>query len=72
MEPYKIEEYQDINKDHVYFDKSIKNTGIIPFNTKTKFSCTIKDEKIDDISTELELPNSINLMENSHSYISKK
>ncbi|KAG9438282.1 hypothetical protein HZU67_01292 [Apis mellifera carnica] len=66
LEPYKIEEYQDINKDHVYFDKSIKNTGIIPFSTKTKFSCTIKDEKIDDISTELELSNTINLMENSN------
>lgn len=65
LEPYKIEEYQDINKDYVCFDKSIKNTGVIPSNTKTEFSCMTEDENIDDGSTELKSSNIINLSGNS-------
>ncbi|KAK9293728.1 hypothetical protein QLX08_011388 [Tetragonisca angustula] len=65
LEPYKIEEYQDINKDHVCFDKSIKNTGIIPPNTKVEFSCMTEDENIDDVSNELKSSSIINLSGNS-------
>ncbi|KAF3424279.1 hypothetical protein E2986_00165 [Frieseomelitta varia] len=65
LEPYKIEEYQDINKDHVCFDKSIKNTGIILPNTKVEFSCMTEDENIDDVSNELKSSSIINLSGNS-------
>ncbi|KOX80904.1 hypothetical protein WN51_00821 [Melipona quadrifasciata] len=65
LEPYKIAEYQDINKDHVCFDKSIKNTGIIPPNTKVEFSCMTEDENIDDVSNKLKSSSIINLSGNS-------
>ncbi|OAD53630.1 hypothetical protein WN48_09621 [Eufriesea mexicana] len=65
LEPYKIAEYQDINKDHVCFDKSIQNTGIVPSITKTEFSCPTEDENINNISTRLKPSSIINLTGNS-------
>ncbi|XP_076750936.1 uncharacterized protein LOC143423464 [Xylocopa sonorina] len=65
LEPYKIEEYQDINKDHVCFDKSIKSTGTSPTNTKAEFPCIAEDRNVDNISIGLKSSSVINLMGNS-------
>ncbi|XP_076178073.1 uncharacterized protein LOC143152154 [Ptiloglossa arizonensis] len=53
LEPYKIEEYQDVNKDHVSFDKSIKSSEIISSNTKMEFSSMTEDRKMENLSSEL-------------------
>ncbi|XP_043255945.1 uncharacterized protein LOC122399366 [Colletes gigas] len=66
LEPYKIEEYQDINKDHVSFDKSIKNSEIISSNTKMEFSSTAEDKKMEIVSGELKTFSVISLMEKSN------
>ncbi|XP_017876161.1 uncharacterized protein LOC108622645 [Ceratina calcarata] len=60
LEPYKIEEYQDINKDHVSFDKSIKNSETLP-NTKNEFPIITEDEQIDNIPIVLKSSSVTNL-----------
>lgn len=60
LEPYKIEEYQDINKDHVSFDKSIKNTENSS-NTKNEFPIITEDEQIDNIPIVLKSSSVTNL-----------
>ncbi|XP_053994661.1 uncharacterized protein LOC128890768 [Hylaeus anthracinus] len=53
LEPYQIQEYQDINKDHVSFDKSIKISEIISSNTNMEFSSMAEDRKMENICNEL-------------------
>ncbi|KZC15107.1 PREDICTED: uncharacterized protein LOC107192164 [Dufourea novaeangliae] len=50
LEPYKIEEYQDMNKDHVSFDKSIKSSESIFGNAKMEVSSSIEDRKVENVS----------------------
>lgn len=66
LEPYKIQEYQDINKDHVSFDKSIKNTEIISSDTELKFSSTMEDKKAQNASNGLKTFSVTNLTEKSN------
>ena len=65
LEPYKIEEYQDISKDHVCFDKSIKNTEIISSNTNTEFSSTMENKNMQNTSCGLRTSSVTNLIGNS-------
>ncbi|XP_031837476.1 uncharacterized protein LOC116429117 [Nomia melanderi] len=53
LEPYKIEEYQDINKDHVSFDKSIKSSESNSSNAKMEVSSTAEDKKMENVSNGL-------------------
>lgn len=65
LEPYKIEEYQDISKDHVCFDKSIKNTEIISSNTNNEFSSTMENKNMQNTSCGLRTSSVTNLIGNS-------
>lgn len=50
LEPYKIEEYQDTDKDHVSFDKAIQNDEAIPLSCKVEGSPTTEDQDEDNLS----------------------
>ncbi|XP_076658470.1 uncharacterized protein LOC143362313 [Halictus rubicundus] len=50
LEPYKIQEYQDINKDHVSFDKSVKGSEDISTNGKMEVPSTAEDGKVENIT----------------------
>ena len=69
LEPYKIQEYQDVNKDHVSFDKSIKSSEIISSDTKIDVASTIEDRKIQNVSNGLKTSSASNLAETfSHAF----
>lgn len=65
LEPYKIQEYQDISKDHVCFDKSIKNTGINPSDTKAELSSTTENKNVQNTSCGLRTSSVTNIIGNS-------
>ncbi|CAK9800284.1 hypothetical protein ANTPLA_LOCUS2361 [Anthophora plagiata] len=61
LEPYKIEEYQDINKDHVCFDKSIKSTEIVSTDADIELSCTTENKNAENVCTGLKTSSVMNL-----------
>lgn len=62
LEPYKIVEYQDVNKDHICFDKSINSSSIVPsYSTNNDFPCTTEVGNVEHITTGLMSPNIIHL-----------
>ncbi|XP_076246195.1 LOW QUALITY PROTEIN: uncharacterized protein LOC143186400 [Calliopsis andreniformis] len=63
LEPYKIQEYQDIDKDHVSFNKSIKSTEIISSNTDIELSSTVEERKTQNASNGLKTFSVTNLAE---------
>ena len=65
LEPYKIQEYQDVNKDHVSFDKSIKSSEIVSSDTNIEVSSTVEDRKVQNVSNGLKTSSASNLAETS-------
>ncbi|XP_033326157.2 uncharacterized protein LOC117220379 [Megalopta genalis] len=53
LEPYKIQEYQDINKDHVSFDKSVKGSEDVSPNGDMEELSTVEDRKVKNITNGL-------------------
>ena len=66
LEPYKIQDYQDVNKDHVSFDKSIKSSEVISSNTKIEVPSAIEDRKVQNLSNGLKTSSASNLAETSN------
>ncbi|XP_078048233.1 uncharacterized protein LOC144475815 isoform X1 [Augochlora pura] len=65
LEPYKIQEYQDITKDHVSFDKSVKGSEDISPNGDVEDLSTVDDRKIENITNGLKTVSIEYLTENT-------
>lgn len=65
LEPYKIQDYQDIDKDHVSFDKSVKSSEDISTNDKMEVPSTTEDRKMENITNGMKTFRIEYLMENT-------